>query len=111
VADACAAPTPSVIAAGGGAVLDAENRTRLRAAGLVFWLQASPAKLAVRVGDASSRPLLHDDAAKALERLDALRRPAYEAAAHETVDTSGLSISAVVDAVLERFTITEEKVS
>jgi shikimate kinase len=103
VADACAAPVPSVIAAGGGAVLDAENRARMRAAGTVVWLQASPAKLAVRVGDARSRPLLRGDAVETLRRLDSLRRPAYEAAAHATVDTEGLSIAAVVDAVLEKF--------
>jgi shikimate kinase len=103
VADACAAPAPSVIAAGGGAVIDAENRARLRAAGVVVWLQAAPAKLAVRVRDASSRPLLHHDPTATLERLDTLRAPAYEAAAHEVVDTSGLSVAAVVDAVLDRF--------
>ena len=111
VADACAAPVPSVIAVGGGAVLDPENRTRLRAAGLVVWLQASPAKLALRVGDASTRPLLRHDSAATLERLDTLRRPAYEAAAHEVVDTSGLSIGAVADAVLEKFAATAEQAS
>src|SRR5450432_3368195 len=35
VADACAARVPAVIAAGGGAVLDAENRKHMRAAGTV----------------------------------------------------------------------------
>jgi shikimate kinase len=103
VRDACAAPTPSVIAVGGGAVLDADNRQRMRAAGLVVWLQASPEKLAMRVGDARSRPLLHGDPAGTLGRLDALRRPAYEAAAHEIVDTDGLSIAAVVDTVIGKF--------
>jgi shikimate kinase len=112
VADACAAPVPVVIAAGGGAVLDAENRKHLRATGTVVWLQASPAKLAARVGDARTRPLLRDDAANSLERLDTLRRPAYEAAAHATVDTEGLSIAAVVDAVLEKFApMSTERVS
>jgi shikimate kinase len=103
VADACASPTPAVIAAGGGAVLDADNRKHMRAAGTVVWLQAAPAKLAVRVGDARSRPLLHHDPSGTLERLDTLRRPAYEAAAHDVVDTSALSINAVVDAVLDAF--------
>ena len=112
VADACAAPVPSVIAAGGGAVLDAENRRIMRAAGTVVWLQASPAKLAVRVGDAHTRPLLHDDVVGTLQRLDSLRRPAYEAAAHATVDTDGLSVAAVVDAVLDRYaTVTSRAVS
>jgi shikimate kinase len=40
VADACASPDPLVIACGGGAVLDPDNRARLRAAGVVVWLRA-----------------------------------------------------------------------
>ena len=116
VADACAAPIPAVIAAGGGAVLDPDNRARMRAAGLVVWLQASPTRLALRVGDGRSRPLLRQpsrphETSATLERLAALRRPAYEAAAHEVVDTDALSISAVVDAVLEKFGATAEQAS
>ena len=72
-----------------------------------MWLQASPEKLAVRVGDAQSRPLLQGDPAGALGRLDALRRPAYEAAAHEIIDADGVSIAVVVDAVLAKFASTE----
>ena len=45
VEDACASPTPLVIACGGGAVLDPANRRRLRDCGLVVWLRASPAVL------------------------------------------------------------------
>jgi shikimate kinase / 3-dehydroquinate synthase len=103
VADACAAPVPAVIAAGGGAVLDPENRKRMHGAGLVVWLQAPPALLAARVGDGRGRPLLRGDPVATLERLDTLRRPAYEAAADDIVDTTSLPVGAVVDAVLERF--------
>ena len=110
IADACAAPEPIVIAAGGGAVLDPENRKRLREAGLVVWLRAPAAQLAQRVGDTSSRPLLRGDAAATLARLEGVRRPAYEAAAHATVDTDGLSVATVVDAVLAAFAATEERV-
>ena len=110
VADACAAPDPIVIAAGGGAVLDAENRRRLRGAGLVIWLQAPAAQLAQRVGDASTRPLLRGDAAATLARLESVRRPAYEAAAHATIDTEDLSVATVVDAVLAAFEATAERV-
>jgi shikimate kinase len=110
VADACAAPTPSVIAMGGGAVLDPDNRKRMRDAGFVVWLQAPPAKLALRVGDGRSRPLLSDDPASALERLEALRHPAYEAAAHSAIDTAALGVTAVVAAVLARFADTAERV-
>jgi shikimate kinase len=108
VADACASPVPAVIAVGGGAVLDPENRRRLRDAGVVVWLHAPVEQLARRVGDARSRPLLAGDAAATLRRLDALRRPAYEAAAHVTVDTGGLTLAQAADKVVAAFTQTAE---
>jgi shikimate kinase len=102
LADACAAPEPLVIACGGGAVLDAGNRATMRASGLVVWLRASPAQLAHRVGDGGGRPLLAGaPSVDTLERLAALRAPAYEAAAHVVVETDGLAPEAVVGRVLE----------
>jgi shikimate kinase len=107
VADACASPVPLVIACGGGAVLDAENRRRLRAAGVVVWLQAPPAVLSARVAaDAGGdRPLLATPAGATttLERLRALREPAYEAAAHVSVDTEGLTVDQVATRVVEEY--------
>jgi shikimate kinase len=48
--------TPQVIATGGGAVLRADNRQRMRAAGRVVWLTADPAVLAERLAaDAATR--------------------------------------------------------
>ena len=58
VEDACASPEPLVISCGGGAVMDPENRARLRANGFVVWLAASPEVLAARVGSGDGRPLL-----------------------------------------------------
>src|SRR5207247_5937643 len=58
IADVAASPAALVIACGGGAVLDGENRRRLRAAGCVVWLRAAPGELAGRVGEGSGRPLL-----------------------------------------------------
>jgi shikimate kinase len=115
VVDACSAPVATVIAAGGGAVLDPENRRRMRAAGLVVWLRAPAAHLAARVGDGRGRPLLNQslisgDPAATLERLEGLRRPAYEAAAQATIDTEGLGPAAVADAVLATFAATGERV-
>jgi shikimate kinase len=110
VADACAAPAPSVIAMGGGAVLDAANRKHMRDAGFVVWLQATPAQLAQRVGGGEGRPLLSGDPAGTIERLVAVRRPAYESAAHATIDTASLSQAEVVDEVLARFAETAERV-
>lgn len=108
VADVAASPDPLVIACGGGVVLDPDNRRALRNAGVVIWLQASPAELGERVAhqearDGAARPLLRDGAVGTLERLALVRAPAYEAAAHEVVDTAGRSIDAVTDAVLAAY--------
>ncbi len=107
VADVSASPAPLVIACGGGAVLDADSRARMRATGVVVWLQAPPAVLGARVTDqedrdGARRPLVRDDGPVAtLERLAVTRAPAYEAAAHAVVDTTGKSVDDVVDAVLD----------
>jgi shikimate kinase len=106
VRDATAAPSPIVLACGGGAVLDPENRRHLREAGTVVWLRAVPAVLAERVGaDGVERPLLAPRGAVAtLERLAVVRAAAYEAVADVTVDTDGRTIDEVADAVLEVYT-------
>jgi shikimate kinase len=103
VADVCASPEPLVIACGGGAVLDRENRRALRASSVVVWLRAPVAELVRRCGDGATRPLLRGDPAAALARLDRLRAPAYEAAAHRTVETAGLDRAAVAEVVLAEF--------
>ena len=101
VADACATPAPAVIACGGGAVVDPENRRRLRRAGFVVWLQAPPATLMDRVGTGTERPLLHGGSTATLERLAVVRASAYEAVADALVDTDGRTVDEVIDAVLE----------
>ncbi len=102
VTDACASPQPLVIACGGGAVLDPENRGQMRAAGVVVWLRAAPAVLATRVhANLSDRPLLPETGAEQeLERLAELRGAAYEGVAHVAVDTDGRSVEETVDVVL-----------
>jgi shikimate kinase len=60
-------PTPAVVAAAGGSVLDPANRQVIREAGsvggLVVWLRADVAVLARRVASGTHRPLLGDDPA------------------------------------------------
>jgi shikimate kinase len=101
VLDACATPAPAVIACGGGAVVDADNRRRLHLAGLVVWLQAAPTTLMARVKAGSGRPLLEGRGTATLERLAVVRAAAYEASADALVDTDGRTVREVVDAVLE----------
>jgi shikimate kinase len=103
IADVCASPAPLVVACGGGAVLDPENRRALRGAGVVVWLRAPAATLAARVGAGSTRPLLRNDPEGALRRLEQLREPQYESAAHLSVSTDGIAVETVADTVLARF--------
>jgi len=101
VADACESPAPAVIACGGGAVVDPENRRRLRRAGFVVWLQAPPSTLMARVGTGAERPLLSGRGTATMERLAVVRAAAYEAVADATVDTDGRTIDEVAASVLE----------
>ena len=101
VADVCASPDPLVIACGGGAVLDADNRRVLARSGVVVWLRAAPAHLAARVGDDDARPLLATGSAvDTLERLAQVRAAAYEAVADAVVDTDELAPDEVAERVL-----------
>ena len=72
---ACAHGGPTVVSVAGGAVLSAENRRLISASGTVVWLRARPATLAGRVGDGAGRPLLGEDPAESMERLNAVRAP------------------------------------
>lgn len=103
VARAARAETPAVVACGGGAAMDPENRRVLREHGVVVWLDAPASELAARTAAASgTRPLLGDgDAAATLTRLAAERHDAYAEVADARVDTAGRDPEAVVDAVLE----------
>ena len=101
VRDATGSPAAAVIACGGGAVLDPDNRRRLRATGTVIWLRADPAVLAERVdADGVERPLLARGAVATLERLAVVRAAAYEAIADAVVDTDGHTVDEVADEVL-----------
>ncbi len=84
-------PTRSgVVAAGGGAVLDSDNRAALAELGPVVWLRATLPTLLDHVGDGAGRPLLADGVAETLDRLAAERTPLYEALANVTIDVDGL---------------------
>ena len=100
LASACAETAPSVVSVAGGAVLDPATRALLARSGTVVWLRARPETLAARVGDGSGRPLLDDDPAAAVVRLEAERSPFYSEVADAVVDVDELSPEAVVERVL-----------
>jgi shikimate kinase len=104
LADALASATPRVIAAAGGTVLDDATRRLLRAHHPVVWLRGRPEVLATRLGTATHRPLLDDDPAGVLQRLDAARRPYYHEVADVVVDVDDLTpdqVVACLEAALE----------
>jgi shikimate kinase len=104
VRDAAASPDALVIACGGGAVLDADNRTALRETGFVVWLDAPAEALAARLGPDDSRPLLAGgDRTATLTRLADVRAAAYDAAADVRIETQGRAAADVADAVLEAY--------
>jgi shikimate kinase len=103
VDDAVRAPVAHVIACGGGAILDPHNRQVLRDHGVVVWLRARTDTLVERVGDGSGRPLLASTPRAALARLERLRGPAYEGAAHTIVDVDDMTIDHATDAVIAAF--------
>ena len=76
-----------VIAAGGGAFMDAKTRRRIGDKGISVWLRADLDLLVSRVARRKNRPLLKGgDARKILEKLMAERYPVY-AEADITIDT------------------------
>jgi shikimate kinase len=102
LADAASLPDDAVVAVAGGAVLDPANRALLDRAGPVVWLRAPAAVLAGRLeAGADHRPLLGDDPASALARLDAERRPIYEALADFTIDVDEASPDVVVERIVQ----------
>jgi shikimate kinase len=107
IGDVVASPEPLVIACGGGAMVDPENRRAVRkASAFVVWLAGTPGELAARVerDGTATRPLLAGGPAVAtLMRLEALRAGAYEDAADACVVTDGRDVDAVTNAVLALF--------
>jgi shikimate kinase / 3-dehydroquinate synthase len=90
----------SVIATGGGAVIDPLNRWALWDAGTIVWLDAPDEVLLARLAaDDVERALLAGDAPRALAGLRSARTPFYRAA-DVRVDTSG-PLERVADAVIE----------
>lgn len=92
---------PLVVSAGGGVVLDADNRKCLRDNGFTVWLRADVETMAERVGTGDGRPLLGDDPEAALRRLYPEREPLYREVADLVVDVDDLTPEQVVDRIVE----------
>jgi len=89
---------PSVVACGGGVVLEPANRITLRNTGIAIFLSVGIEQLRERVPPASDRPLIRHEGD--LERLLAERGPLYREFAAHVVDGSGTP-KQVADSIVE----------
>ncbi|HEY7477294.1 MAG TPA: shikimate kinase [Actinomycetota bacterium] len=89
---------PSVVACGGGIVLEPANRIALRNTGICVFLDVPLALLHERVRPAADRPLVRHEGD--LDRLFVEREPLYREFAGHVVDASG-DPGEVADAIVE----------
>lgn len=104
----------TVIAAGGGAILRAENRRLLGKCPLVVWLRATPAtilrRVAADVTTASRRPRLTTAGGAAeVVRLLAEREPFYRECAAIEVDTEGKSPAEIAGQIIRRLPLSSRE--
>ena len=92
-----------VLATGGGAVMSAVTRERLKQRGFTIYLHAKVHDLWMRTRNDRSRPLLDcADPRQRLEELLVLREPQYREVADLVVDTGRPSVVHLVDALADR---------
>ncbi len=92
-----------VISTGGGVVLREANLEMLKGNGVVFCLTAASEEIQRRIGSETHRPLLQDpDPLRKIEQMLTERCPFYARADYE-ITTTGLSIKAVTDKIIDIF--------
>lgn len=91
----------AVISTGGGAILRAATRQRLRERGTVVYLNAHPDKIFRRLQNDTTRPLLQvANPIGRLRELYAARNPLYREAAHFIIDTGRPSVNTLINTIL-----------
>jgi shikimate kinase len=94
-----------VLATGGGAILDANNRKSLRQHGAVVYLQAELAELRERTRRDTKRPLLQgNDPEEVLSALLQAREPLYNETAHIVVNASRENIGRLAQQIVDELT-------
>jgi shikimate kinase len=92
-----------VLATGGGAILDADNRKHMAERGLVIYLHASVNQQLARTKHDRNRPLLQtDNPRQRLDDLMQLRDPLYREIADLVINTDGKRVMAVVNQIIRK---------
>ena len=95
--------TDIVLATGGGAVIDSDNRSALKGNGIVIYLQTPVAELLKRTSRDKNRPLLQTEDPKAkLEKLMQEREGFYKEVSDLIIDTGNRSAKDVVKEIIEK---------
>ncbi|WP_083599118.1 bifunctional shikimate kinase/3-dehydroquinate synthase AroKB [Massilia sp. CF038] len=98
-----------VLATGGGAVLNPDNRAYLQARGSVVYLRANVASIMLRTAHDKNRPLLQTaDPRKKLEELTAQREPLYREIADLVIDTGRPNVQSMVQTILAQLNALEQ---
>jgi shikimate kinase len=91
-----------VLATGGGAVMNPENRNFLGARGFVVYLFTTVDQQVARTRKGRERPMLaNGDSREILEELMQIRDPLYREIADLTVQTDGRKVKAVAAEIME----------
>jgi 3-dehydroquinate synthase len=90
-----------VLATGGGAVIDPENRQFLKTRGTVIYLRASVSNILHRTMHDRNRPLLQTpDPRRKIEELTQQREPYYREIADIVIDTGRPNVLAMVQSIM-----------
>lgn len=91
----------TVIAAGGGIIIDRENYRRLSGLGLMILLTASVDTICRRIGNDGSRPLLSGgNLEREIKELLLQRQPVYDMIENK-INTDRMNVSGVCEAVVK----------
>ena len=91
-----------VLATGGGAILDPENRQRLASRGKVIYLHTTVDQQLARTSHDRNRPLLQTpDPRTTLEELLAIRDPLYREISDLVIETDGMRVRDVVRKIIQ----------
>ena len=91
-----------VLATGGGAVLDPENRALMAAQGFVVYLSVPLEQLLKRTAKDRNRPLLQNtDPRKKMQELLTTRDPLYREVADEVIETKDKLIRSIIKNLLK----------
>lgn len=93
---------PRIISVGGGTPMREENRTLLKALGIVIYLQVTPETVYERLKGDTTRPLLQgDDPMEKIRTLLAERKELYLAGADVVIDCDGKQINDLIEEICE----------